>query len=219
MGQINNAHVNVFLRMFKDGMHARYVNACLELPQSEFLLMLLSGASRIKKRDITRSELAKINKISDRNIYSYFSSPGAKDFRPISEDKRIAMLWRTITHLKNPEKPEKTKKREVFYLINGEKHSFHECCKILGYAFPQGLYAALKRRKIANGADITNLKTSLDTRPKSYIVNGVRMGTKEAALALGYATREGLFMRLKKDNVQPGSDISQYTTKRKQQNK
>ncbi|EFX3898336.1 hypothetical protein H3Z28_002174 [Salmonella enterica subsp. enterica serovar Ank] len=206
---------NIFMRMFRSGMHPQYVNLCLEMPQPKFLSMLLEGASCVKKERVTRAELAKINGISERHIYSYFSSDDARDYRPISSDKRIAMIWRTIAGLKRDDRKFGKTRGDMFYLINGEKYSLSESTKILGYANPSGLYHALKRRGIQYGDEISHMSNNANTKAKLYIVNGVKMSISKAARILGYSSSPGLSTRLKKYGVQPGSDISGYTKKRK----
>lgn len=206
---------NIFMLMFKSGMHAKYVNLCLEMPQGEFLSMLLAGASCVRKEKITRAELAKLNEISERQIYSYFSSVDARDYRPISNDKRIAMIWRTIAGLKRDDRKLGKTREDMSYLINGEKYSLSESTKILGYANPSGLYHALKRRGIQYGDEISHMSNKANTKAKLYIVNGVKMSISKAARILGYSSSPGLSVRLKKYGVQPGADISAYTKKRK----
>ncbi|WP_281083930.1 hypothetical protein [Klebsiella quasivariicola] len=219
--KIKKTDVELFGRLIQHHMSEVDIKICLDLPQNEFLRALIAGASEYLGRKITRKDFAKLAKISDRSVYSYFSSPDAVDYRVISEESRIAIIWYITTAVRNAS-PAETKQAPVvlgatrFYVVDGEMMSLEWATKALGYSHSTALSSRLAKNGIRWGDDISHLKNnrSKATIEKKFIVDGEQMNQSQAARALGY-TQGGLSMRLRADGVQEGADISRYKRKNK----
>lgn len=214
-------HTQLFTRLTRKKMYPPDVNTCLAMPQGEFLQVLIDGLSAIAGHRITRIEFAKMSGLSQKNVYSYFASSNARDFRPLSDEMRIAIIWRLFTE--NPYQQYKNKKktravkprlgRSKFYIVNGESLSITQAAVKLGYSGCRALGARISAEKIEPGSDISTLQNKRpgETAPKLFVVNGVEMNITKASRALGYATTWGLSQRIRKNGLHPGADISAYT--------
>lgn len=218
-------NVDLFNRLSTHSMSSEDVMTCLKMPQHDFLNMLNDGVEAAFGRSVSRAELAAITEISLKSIYSYFASQNARDYRALSEEMRIAMIWRSITKTspikyKNIKydfiKNDITQNAAKLYFVGGELVSKKDAALLLGYSSHTSLERRLSREKIFPGSDITNMRNKIPgrTRPKFFIVDGVEMNISQASHILGYTSPAGLAARLKKNGVQPGSDISHYTVQR-----
>lgn len=213
--------IELFSRLMLLRMVRADVNACLNAPQGEFLQIISDGASEYLGHQLTRVEFAKMAQISNKAVYSYFASPDARDYRTIPDELRIAIIWRVTTYVHNSMPPRvsprpSSQSTARFYIVNGELLSLNNAAEKLGYPSPKSLAIKIKRENIQYGADISGLKYTprVEALSKFFIVNGVKMNMGEAARALGY-TITGLSLRLKKEKIQPGADISTFTRKNK----
>lgn len=214
-------HTQLFTRLTRKKMYPPDVNACLAMPQGEFLQVLIDGLSAIAGHRITRVEFAKMSGLSQKNVYSYFASPNARDFRTLSDEMRIAIIWRVS--IKKPyqqcenQKNNKIRRshlgRSKLFIVNGELLSITQAAVKLGYSSSSALGKRISAEKIEPGSDISTLQNKRpgETVPKLFIVNGVKMNITKASRVLGYATPQGLGQRIKKKRASPGADISTYT--------
>ncbi|QDI87449.1 hypothetical protein E4L41_21000 [Salmonella enterica subsp. enterica serovar Javiana] len=218
-------NVDLFNRLSAHSMSSEDVMTCLKMPQNDFLNMLNDGVVAAFGRSVSRAELAAITEISLKSIYSYFASQNARDYRALSEEMRIAMIWRSITKTSpikyknikyNFIKNDITQNAAKLYFVGGELVSKEDAALLLGYSCSASLERRLSREKIFPGSDITNMRNKIpgQTRPKFFIVDGVEMNISQASRILGYTSPAGLAARLKKNGVQPGSDISHYIVQR-----
>ncbi|SQH40187.1 Uncharacterised protein [Salmonella enterica] len=214
-------HTQLFTRLTRKKMYPPDVNACLAMPQGEFLQVLIDGLSAIAEHRITRIEFAKMSGLSQKNVYSYFASPNARDFRALSDEMRIAIIWRIFTE--NPyQQYENQKNNKIMrshlggsklFIVNGEILSITQAAVKLGYSSSSALGKRISAEKIEPGSDISTLQNKRpgETAPKLFVVNGVEMNITKASRVLGYATPQGLGKRIKKKRASPGADISTYT--------
>ncbi|EJP0121727.1 hypothetical protein NU992_001952 [Salmonella enterica] len=220
-------NLDLFNRLSGHPMSPEDVMTCLKIPQHDFLNMLNDGVGDALGRSVSRAELAAITEISLKSVYSYFASQNARDYRALSEEMRIAMIWRSITKI-SPIKYKNLKENFIknskimrnsakLYFVGGELVSKRDAASLLGYSSHLTLERRLSRENISPGSDITNLRNKRpgQTFPKIFIVDGVEMSISAASRALGYTTVTGLSKRLRRSGVQPGSDISHYTMKHK----
>ncbi len=196
----------MFERVVKYGMNPRYVIPLLTLSQSDFLSTLTSGIERVYQRKITRKELAEMAGFSTTAIYSYTATPSARDYRTISDDMRIAAIWRVSCALG---------RFRGKYTIDGQPVTLHIAAEMLGYASKQSLSQAITREGIAPGGDISHLKNA---KPKRiFIINGQEVALNQAAGLLGY-TATGLRYWIEKLEIHDGSDISHLVKRKREKN-
>lgn len=186
-------------------MSKKTVEYCLKLTQSDFLDMLVSGIQSVIKQPVSRSLFSEAVGVSPKTIYGYFASEQAQDFRRLSDDSRIAMIWRVVTKFPDNQYTHRSIHR---YLINGEEVTTREAARILGYSQTGNLLYTIKKHGIEDGEDISHLKITAPgkTEPKYFIVDGELLSTNAAAKKLGYSGSGGISHKIK--NLNPGDDIS-----------
>lgn len=206
----------LFNRLVFNRMHPDDVNQCLKMSQREFLEMICDGIEHSTGDKPTRVQFADMTSISPKTVYSYFASPDARDYRALSDDSRIAMLWRLLNDKKLGLLPNDGIHRGTKYLVNGVFLSPKDAASKLGYANRQGMEGAIKRSGISPGGDISSLinKTPGKTITKSYVVNGEVLSMNKAAISLGYNNGGALYAKLRRLNITPGSDISHLKPRR-----
>ncbi|EIS4806069.1 hypothetical protein ACSD30_000744 [Escherichia coli] len=170
----------LFEKIVKYGMKPNYVAPLLALSQRDFFT-LTAGIERAYQRQITRKELAEVAGFSSAAIYSYTASPSARDYRTISEDMRIAAIWRVSCAL--PRLPETKRGPREKYVIDGKPTTLSAAAKLLGYSKGSNLLRAIKGEGIPRGGDISHVKIK---PTKYYIVDGQQLELAPAAFALGY---------------------------------
>lgn len=202
----------LFVKIVKYGMRCQYVTPLLILSQHEFLSTLTSGVERIYQRSITRKELAEVAGFSSAAIYSYTASPSARDYRIISEDMRIAAIWRVssaLVRLLEAERALRRKGRKSKYVIDGQPVTLSVAAKRLGYACESSVSQVIKRAKIAPGGDIGHLKKrAREGFWAKYTIDGQPITLRTAAGMLGYASGRALSRAIRRAGVLPGGDIS-----------
>lgn len=193
----------LFQRLLRRRMHPDDVSECLKMSQHDFLAALSDGVSKTLGHRVTRKEFATLAGITERNAYAYFSSTDARDYRALSDDARIAMIWR----ITNRVKPKRTGEASASkYLLNGSLVTIKTAAEIIGYSGPKSLLKAIRAAGLKPGDDISGIKKSHSRAAKKYIVNGELVSISQASILLGYKARNALVDRLA--NIEQGTDIS-----------
>lgn len=212
------SNLDLFTRLSDRAMQPEDVTVCLKMPQHEFLNMLADGVSFALERSISRAELAAITETTPKSMYSYFASPSARDYRSLSDEMRIAMIWRTVK--KHPlsdlqknkkikaQKPGTKKRLANLFLVNGKPLTLREAAPLLGYSGFATLYKRISKENIPPGGDISHCRVK--KAEALYIINGTKVSMPQAASHLGYS-HAGLFRRLQKDGIPAGADITHLT--------
>lgn len=199
----------LFKRLIDNRMPADAVKVCLKLSQSEFLNVLLFGARAHLEEEISRAYLAELAEVSSKSMYSYFASSEAKDFRRLTDEMRIAMMWRVTNNITSPAHRE-NKAHKKYYLYNNERVSLTQAARLLCFSHPNSLGAAFRRLGVKYGDEISHLD---NPHPgvrggKFFIVNGTLLNAMSAATELGFSGYQALYHHLKKHNLSEGDDIS-----------
>lgn len=202
-------------------MRANDVSACLKMSQHDFLSMLIRGASERLFRPVSRVEFAEFAEVTPKAIYSYFASEGARDYRVLSDEMRIAIIWRLTIKTFPPHTGTAghgpiNKARNWINTIKsrggnpkfsaGELSERYRSSKTGQLTFTRGEHWP--------DAYLTDFVDKVKRKQRAssnlYIVNGERMTLSEASRKLGYTTPTGLYVRIRKDDIKPGADISCY---------
>lgn len=188
------------------------VKRCLSMSQHDFLTVLSDGAGYQLKKTLTRSEFAALAGMSKKAVYSYFASPDAKDYRSLSEDARIAIIWRII----NSCSPARHHSRGFAYFVNNKLMYVREAYKVLGYSGRTNLNKKIREQGIKPGQDISHLRKMGNSggtqggdnhKPRLFIVNGAEVNLNTASKILGHKGG-ALYSMIKLRGINPGSDIS-----------
>lgn len=210
---MNIKNIALFKRLVEWRMLEVDVKKCLKMDQADFLTMLSEGAGASSGRLVSRVEFADLAGVSKTSVYSYFASEGAHDYRSLSDDAKIAMIWRFTGKRFRPSTYGETDGRchryGAKYMVNGELLPVPLAALALGYSTYQALHKRIRNARSEPGSDISHLQNQ---RPggnitRLYIVSGEEMSINKAAKALGY-TASGLLQRLKKTSIPEGADIS-----------
>ncbi|NDJ59396.1 MucR family transcriptional regulator [Enterobacteriaceae bacterium 4M9] len=214
----------LFAAIVRDRMPPGAVTTAIALGQRDFIDMLANGVAKYHKSKPSKAALAKALGVSQGAIYSYTAAQNAKDYRKLSTDTRIAMIWRVMTiptANKPSAKAKRAGKRRNFYILNGEETTVDQAYKILGYSSPESLAATLHRYGFRSGHDITILQGNrrglglVPVAPKKpgrrtafYILNGDIIDSDEAAKRLEYKNKSAFREALARHGLKSGSDIS-----------
>lgn len=212
---VKQEYIDLYNRLSTGHMRQDDVNQCLRMPQDAFLSMLCDGAGAQLGKILSRVEFAEIAEISKKTVYSYFASPSARDYRALTEDARIAIIWRITTKIPEPggnagRSGGRQTAHENKYTMRGKPVLLKNAAKMLGYATIVGLQKRIRREKLKPGDEIGHLKNGSPgaTKPRLYVVNGEEMSTNRAATALGYNSSVALTIRINENNIPLGGDIS-----------
>lgn len=211
-----NDNINLFRRLTVSRMRISDVRECLKMSQPDFLRMLTDGMENYLHRQVTRVEFAIFAEITQKAAYSYFASPDAKDFRCLSDDMRIAMIWR-LTSACDPTlaklSPAKRAADRIFK-IKAQGGIIHFTNSELADKYRNAKKGTLKFRRGPHWPDVyitdfdeTN-KRAVFSRNNFFLVDGLRMSLSEASKKLGYPTPAALRQKLKKENINYGEEIS-----------
>ncbi|MEL7628716.1 MucR family transcriptional regulator [Pectobacterium aroidearum] len=74
-------------------MRIKDVKAALALNQADFIEMLSVGIEDFSSKKPTRRALAEKTSISESRIYSYSAARNSVDYREISDETKISMIW------------------------------------------------------------------------------------------------------------------------------
>lgn len=205
-------------------MQPEDVNRCLKMPQGDFLSVLSDGAGAQLEKTLSRVEFAELAEISKKSVYSYFASPTARDYRSLTDEMRIAVIWRVITNTSSMSKPVKSPlsatskpvnrpRRGMGYIVNGEIMLLREAARVLGYAKRESLSKRIALGGLKSGDDISHLTNPRPgaTKPHVYIVNGESMSINRASVVLGYKSPLTLTKKIRIMGVSEGGDISHLT--------
>ncbi|EAU0368162.1 hypothetical protein CAV59_02875 [Salmonella enterica] len=200
---------SIFKKLLDNRMAKADVKVCLQLPQSEFLNVLLYGARAHIENEISRADLAELAEVSNKSIYSYFASPDARDFRRLTDEMRIAMIWR-VTNNVTPPTHREYKVNKKHYLYHGERVSLAQAATRLNFSHANSLSAALRRLGVKNGEEISHLTNKHPGKRGGmlFVVDGELLTIRKAAEKLGFRSHQGLRINLAKHKLQEGEDIS-----------
>ncbi|EXX82100.1 hypothetical protein M568_09875 [Salmonella enterica subsp. enterica serovar Namur str. 05-2929] len=211
LANMTNHYVELFTRLIDRKMYPIDVNEYLVMPQCEFLQALSVGISEFTGRKITRMVFAELAEISQKSVYSYFASPGARDYRVLSTDSRIAIIWRIVTNIPDPSVPANRPPSKRSYIVNGKMMFLSDAAGILGYSRQSTLSRSIRRNGLKLGDDISHLKNTKPgiTKPRLFIVNGEQVSLNVASRMLGYKGTGSLSNKIEALGLHDGSDISQ----------
>ncbi|EHO5626854.1 hypothetical protein KLQ90_001746 [Salmonella enterica] len=204
--------IELFNKLSANRMQPDDVKRCLSMSQHDFLTVLSDGAGYQLKKTLTRSEFAALAGMSKKAVYSYFASPDAKDYRSLSEDARIAIIWRII----NSCSPARHHSRGFAYFVNNKLMYVREAYKVLGYSGRTNLNKKIREQGIKPGQDISHLRKMGNSggtqggdnhKPRLFIVNGAEVNLNTASKILGHKGG-ALYSMIKLRGINPGSDIS-----------
>lgn len=205
--------IELFNRLSANRMQPEDVNRCLKMPQGDFLSVLSDGAGAQLEKTLSRVEFAELAGMSKKSVYSYFASPSARDYRALTDDARIAVIWHVITKTSSMSKPVNRPRHGARYIVNGETMLLREAARALGYARRESLSKRIALAGLKPGGDISHLTNPRPgaTKPHVYIVNGESMSINRASVVLGYKTSQVLTKKIRIMGVPEGGDISHLT--------
>lgn len=205
----------LFSRLVFNRMHPDDVNECLKMSQGDFLTMLCDGIEKLTGERPTRIQFADLASISHKTVYAYFASPEARDHRTLSDDMRIAIIWRIAVSSPAALNSAQINRYGAKYIVDGELLSGAQAAQKLKYASYKSFNNALKKNRTPPGADISALKnTRFSTKAIFYVVHGSSVSMNKAAKLLGFNATTTLRDMLLKQNIPEGADISHLRPRR-----
>ncbi|HAT1642377.1 TPA: hypothetical protein I8Y18_003539 [Raoultella ornithinolytica] len=214
-------NIDLFQRLTTSRMMISDVRECLKMPQSDFLTMLCEGAESYLAKPVNRVEFSFLAEITPKSAYSYFASPDAKDYRHLSDDMRIAMIWRVSSKC-DPQissQPPTKKASSRIYKLKSSGCVVHFTIAELAEKYRAAKKGTLRFKRGEHWPDVylsdfvESSNRAQFNRNKFYLVNGEKLSLSEASKALGYKHPSALSQKMKSKNIQEGTDISQLIHK------
>jgi len=209
-------NTDLFYSLVDRRMLASDVRKCLMLSQQEFLSLLVEGFEARTGTVMTRKDFAIIAEFPVKTVYSYFASPDAVDYRQLSNEMRIAILWRFTSKCDKHIGQENPGKKAYFRMYNLKRlgAEFYFSVNDLTDLYKSSPTGSLNFTRGSHWpkvflSDFTaSAKRLRFNRNQFYIVNGNRMSLSEAARALGHKAASGLQSMIKTSGRGSGDDVS-----------